>query len=175
MTHVPIVVDYRMAHVVEGTYRQGGMTVPGLRSKTTVAFGEYRPANNNADNFNGATAQGFGRLNSVVCWGTSSPNPPALTFSSGPTRVGPMAKARAAKTTAPRVRADKLSVSLGVEDVRWVTLRAKKLRTSVSAVIAGALAEQRRAEARDALLSELGSDDITAADLDAVRREAFGR
>lgn len=85
---------------------------------------------------------------------------------------------RAAKTTATstaaRVRADKLSVSLGVEDVKWVTLRAKKLRTSVSAVIASALAEQRRAEARDALLRELGSDDITAADLDAVRREAFG-
>jgi hypothetical protein len=86
-----------------------------------------------------------------------------------------MAKAQAAKTKATRVRADKLSVSLGVEDVRWVTLRAKKLRTSVSAVIASALAEQRRAEARDALLLELGSDDITAADLDAVRREAFGR
>lgn len=86
-----------------------------------------------------------------------------------------MARAQAAKTTASRVRADKLSVSLGVEDVRWVTLRAKKLRTSVSAVIASALAEQRRAEARDALLLELGSDDITTADLDAVRREAFGR
>ncbi|HTU63317.1 MAG TPA: hypothetical protein VMF89_32875 [Polyangiales bacterium] len=59
--------------------------------------------------------------------------------------------------------------------MRWVTLRAKKLHTSVSAVIASALAEQRRAEARDALLLELGSDDITAADLDATRREAFGR
>jgi hypothetical protein len=85
-----------------------------------------------------------------------------------------MAKARA-KTSAARVRADKLSVSLGVDDVRWVTLRAKKLRTSVSAVIASALAEQRRAEARDALLLELGSDDIAAADVDAVRREAFAR
>lgn len=76
---------------------------------------------------------------------------------------------------APRVRADKLSVSLAVEDVKWVTLRAKKLRTSVSAVIGQALAEQRRAEARDALLAELGSDDITAAELDALRREAFAR
>lgn len=74
----------------------------------------------------------------------------------------------------PRVRADKLSISLGAEDVKWVTLRAKKLRTSVSAVVASALAEQRRAEARDALLVELGADDITAADLDALRREAFG-
>jgi hypothetical protein len=92
-----------------------------------------------------------------------------------------MAKAQARKTAKvskvaapPRVRADKLSVSLGVDDVKWVMLRAKKLRTSVSAVIASALAEQRRAEARDALLCELGAGDITAADLDAARREAFG-
>lgn len=88
-------------------------------------------------------------------------------------QTGRGAKASRA-AAAPRVRADKLSISLGVDDVKWVTLRAKKLRTSVSAVIASALAEQRRAEARDALLSELGSDDITAADLDAARREAFG-
>lgn len=70
VTHVPLVVDYRMAHVVEGTYRQGGMTVPGLRSKTTVAFGEYSRANSGAYNFRGATVQGFGKLNSVECWGT---------------------------------------------------------------------------------------------------------
>ena len=89
------------------------------------------------------------------------------------TQAGKAAKA-SRSSSKPRVRADKLSVSLGVDDVRWVTLRAKKLRTSVSAVIASALAEQRRAEARDALLLELGSDDVTAADLDAVRREAFG-
>ena len=90
-------------------------------------------------------------------------------------RAQPGRAAKASRAaTAPRVRADKLSISLGVEDVRWVTLRAKKLRTSVSAVIASALAEQRRAEARDALLAELGSDDITAAHIDAVRREAFG-
>lgn len=74
----------------------------------------------------------------------------------------------------PRVRADKLSVSLAVADVQWVTSRAKRLGTSVSAVIASALAEQRRAEARDALLSSLGDEDITEAQIAAARREAFG-
>jgi hypothetical protein len=74
----------------------------------------------------------------------------------------------------PRVRADKLSVSLGVEDVQWVTRRAKRLGTSVSAVIASALADQRRAEARDVLLASLGDADITDKDLAAARREAFG-
>ena len=74
-----------------------------------------------------------------------------------------------------RVRADKLSVSLGAEDVHWVTRRARALGTSVSAVIASALADQRRAEARDELLSALGDSDITKADVAAARREAFGK
>ncbi|MDB4986861.1 MAG: hypothetical protein JWN04_2039 [Myxococcaceae bacterium] len=83
------------------------------------------------------------------------------------------ARAPARIASSSRVRADKLSVSLAVEDVKWVTHRAKRLGTSVSAVIASALAEQRRAEARDALLSELGTGDISIADLEAARREAF--
>lgn len=73
-----------------------------------------------------------------------------------------------------RARPDKLSISLGVDDVQWITRRAKRLGTSASAVIAGALAEQRRAEARGALLRALGEKDITDADLAAARREAFG-
>jgi hypothetical protein len=81
----------------------------------------------------------------------------------------------AASPVASRTRADKLSVSLGIEDVRWVSRRAKRLGTSVSAVIASALAEQRRAEARDTLLSTLGDKDITEADVRAARREAFGK
>lgn len=81
----------------------------------------------------------------------------------------------AASQAARRVRADKLSVSLGVEDVLWVTRQAKRLGTSVSAVIASALADQRRAEARDTLLASLGDNDITEADIRAARREAFGR
>ncbi len=85
-----------------------------------------------------------------------------------------MARSQPKKPAVSRVRADKLSISLGVDDVKWVTRRAKKLGTSVSAVIASALAEQRRAEARDALLSELGTSDISSADVEAARREAFG-
>jgi hypothetical protein len=63
---------------------------------------------------------------------------------------------------------------LGVEDVQWVTRQAKRLGTSVSAVIASALADQRRAEARDALLATLGDQDISQADIRAARRETFG-
>jgi hypothetical protein len=73
-----------------------------------------------------------------------------------------------------RVRTDKLSISLGGEDVQWVTRRAKRLGTSVSAVIAAAVADQRRAEARAQLLKQLGADDITDAEVAAARREAFG-
>jgi len=50
----------------------------------------------------------------------------------------------------------------------------KSLGTSASAVIAGTLTEQRRAEARAALLRSLGENDISDADLAAARREAFG-
>ena len=90
-----------------------------------------------------------------------------------------MAKARAAKTSRkapkPRARADKLSISLAAEDVQWITRRAKLLGTSVSGVIAEAVSDQRRAEARAALLELLGgADDISDSDLAAVRREAFG-
>ncbi len=86
------------------------------------------------------------------------------------------AKPRAAKVAkpAPRVRTDKLSVSLGTEDVVWVTRRAKRLGTSVSAVIATALASLRRAEAQDTLLSLLGDDKVSEASVAAARREAFG-
>jgi hypothetical protein len=72
------------------------------------------------------------------------------------------------------VRADKLSISLGAEDVRWLTRRAKRLGTSVSSVIAAAVADSRRAEARDRLLSLLGDADVRDADVVAARVEAFG-
>ena len=78
-------------------------------------------------------------------------------------KAGP--RGTATPSRAPtRVRADKLSVSLGVEDVQWVTRQAKRLGTSVSAVIASALADQRRAEARDVLLASLGDKDIAEAE-----------
>lgn len=97
---------------------------------------------------------------------------PARARSAGkvaPARVGSQVTAATS-----RMRADKLSISLGAEDVQWITLRAKRLGTSVSAVIAAAVADQRRAEARAELMELLGSDDLSDADLAAARREAFG-
>ena len=96
-----------------------------------------------------------------------------------PTRLadtGRAAKPRATKAakSASRIRTDKLSVSLGTEDVVWVTRRAKRLGTSVSAVIATALADQRRAEAQDTLLSLLGDEEVSEASVAVARREAFG-
>ncbi len=82
--------------------------------------------------------------------------------------------ANTVRTAEARVRSNKLSISLGSEDVQWVTRRAKRLGTSVSAVIAAAVADQRRAEARAELLKQLGADDITDAEIAAARREAFG-
>jgi MYXO-CTERM domain-containing protein len=69
VTHAPILVDYKMAHVIDGTYKQGGMTVPGLRSKTTVAFGHYESGANGKYVFRQSIVQGFGKLNSATCWG----------------------------------------------------------------------------------------------------------
>lgn len=67
--------------------------------------------------------------------------------------------------------AEKVSVSLSVEDLRWAKARAKRALTSVSAVLAEALRRQRQAEARAALLQELGTDDITERERNQVRRE----
>lgn len=80
--------------------------------------------------------------------------------------------ARAGAERRPRDRRDKLSISLDPADVRWVTQKARAERTSVSAVLASAIAEQRRAEATARLLSLVGgSADLTPAQLEAARRE----
>ena len=67
--------------------------------------------------------------------------------------------------------AEKVSVSLSAEDLRWAKARAKRELTSVSAVLAEALRRQRQAEARAALLAELGTDDITERERKDVRGE----
>ena len=84
----------------------------------------------------------------------------------------PRVRAATARATAAPDR--KLSISLDSDDVQWVKRRAKYTGTSVSAVIGEAIAARRRAEARAELLEQLGTDDITDAELAAVRREAFG-
>lgn len=70
--------------------------------------------------------------------------------------------------------AEKISISLSPEDLRWARERAKQSLSSVSAVLAEALRRQRKAEARARLLSDLGTDDITEGDRKAVRAEWQG-
>lgn len=65
----------------------------------------------------------------------------------------------------------KISVSVASEDLAWAKKRAKRLRKSLSAVVSEALQRERQYEARERLLEELGTDDITEADLEAIRIE----
>ena len=67
--------------------------------------------------------------------------------------------------------AEKISVSVSRDDLAWARKRARALRTSLSAVVSEALLRQRQAEAGVRLLEDLGTDDITEADLDAIRSE----
>ena len=66
---------------------------------------------------------------------------------------------------------EKVSVSLAAEDVEWARQRAERDATSLSAVLTEALRRQRQSEARQRLLAELGTDDLTPADIDAARAE----
>jgi hypothetical protein len=67
--------------------------------------------------------------------------------------------------------AEKVSVSLSSEDLAWARARAKVQAKSLSSVLSDALRRQRQSEARLALLQELGTADITDADLAAMRSE----
>lgn len=67
--------------------------------------------------------------------------------------------------------AEKISVSVSSDDLAWARKRARARRTSLSAVVSEALLRQRQAEAGVRLLQDLGTEDITEADLDAIRSE----
>ncbi len=67
--------------------------------------------------------------------------------------------------------AEKVSVSVSREDLAWARKRARLRGTSLSAVVSEALLRQRQAEAGMRLLAELGTGDITAADVEAVHAE----
>jgi UDP-N-acetylglucosamine:LPS N-acetylglucosamine transferase len=69
---------------------------------------------------------------------------------------------------------EKLSVSLGAEEAAWARKQAEASGRSLSAVLTDALRRQRKLEAMDRLLAELGTDDITEEDLAAVRAEWRG-
>lgn len=66
---------------------------------------------------------------------------------------------------------EKVSVSLGAEEVEWARHKAEQSDTSFSAVVSEALRKQRQQEARLELLSALGDKDITPKDLEAVYAE----
>jgi hypothetical protein len=66
---------------------------------------------------------------------------------------------------------EKVSVSLANEDLAWARQKAEAGATSLSAVLSAAIRRQRQSEARRRLLEELGTDDITAEDLEAARAE----
>jgi hypothetical protein len=67
--------------------------------------------------------------------------------------------------------AEKISVSIGPEDLAWARRRAKSELKSLSAVLADALRRQRQAEARARLLADIGTDDITEGERQDVRKE----
>ena len=67
--------------------------------------------------------------------------------------------------------AEKISVSIGPEDLAWARRRAKNELKSLSAVLADALRRQRQAETRARLLVDLGTDDITERERQDVRSE----
>jgi predicted nucleic acid-binding protein len=67
--------------------------------------------------------------------------------------------------------AEKISVSLGQEDLAWARRTARRETKSLSAVIAEALRRQRQAEARSRLLSDLGTDDISEEDREQLRAQ----
>jgi hypothetical protein len=66
---------------------------------------------------------------------------------------------------------EKVSVSLGAEEVEWARHKAEQSDMSFSAVVSEALRKQRQHEARLELLAELGDDDITPEDIAAVLAE----
>ena len=66
---------------------------------------------------------------------------------------------------------EKVSVTLAIEDVEWARQKAAADGKSFSAVVTEALRRQRQSEARRRLLAELGTDDITPAELAAIEAE----
>lgn len=78
--------------------------------------------------------------------------------------------AEATKSTPPPP-ASTTVVTLATEDLAWAQARADRQGTTVSAVVTEAIRRQRQNEARERLLADLGTDDLTEAELAAVEAE----
>jgi Arc/MetJ-type ribon-helix-helix transcriptional regulator len=69
----------------------------------------------------------------------------------------------------------KLSVSIGIEEAKWIRARARRKRKSVSAVVTEALATVRQLEARREFLAKLEASELaTDAEADEIRKEWRG-
>jgi len=87
-----------------------------------------------------------------------------------------MRTARSPKQSVPSARrstrAQKLSISLMSDDARWLASEARRQGTSVSAVIAGTVADRRRFDAMRRLLDRLGgTEDLSDEAILRAQRE----
>ena len=66
----------------------------------------------------------------------------------------------------------KLSVSIGIAEAKWVRARARRKKKSVSAIVTEALATVQRLEARREFLARLEPDELaTDAEAEAIRKQ----
>jgi hypothetical protein len=69
----------------------------------------------------------------------------------------------------------KLSVSIGIEEAKWIRSRARRRRKSVSAVLTEAIATVRQLEARQEFLARLEPTELaTDTEADEIRRSWRG-
>jgi hypothetical protein len=67
---------------------------------------------------------------------------------------------------------EKISISVGKDDLKWLRGRAKRSGGNLSAVIAEATRLLRQREARERLLARFGPDaKVSQAEADAIRSE----
>ena len=70
---------------------------------------------------------------------------------------------------------EKVSISVGAEDLKWLRRRAKRSGGNLSAVIAEATRLLRQREARERLLARFGADaEVSSAEADEIRAEWLG-
>jgi hypothetical protein len=77
VTHVPMLVDYKMSVVVEGTREQGDQTLPGLSASTQVTFGFWDPFKDDLYNLKQKGVMASYRATGIYCstYGVGDPLP----------------------------------------------------------------------------------------------------
>lgn len=92
--------------------------------------------------------------------------------SRGMTRVSHELPARPANEIEDNPKARrKLTIAVPAELIEWVTSEAKRLDVSVSSLFVESMMRDRRAAALQAYLDEVGMDDVTQEDRDALFAE----